>query len=82
MVPAVIAGATHVLGSPKNWDKGTHGACGSLAVRIHDGVYASAWRPTPEELDLLKSGGVVTIYAVGGMPALALSVESAAERVC
>ncbi len=75
MIPLRIMGATQNLGAPKGWDKDADGSCRSLAVRHVDGVWQSAWEPTPQELELLAAGGVVVLSIVGGQPPVMLTVE-------
>lgn len=78
-----IEGATVDLGKPVDWDdsKGVH--CGSLPAKIvrdaaGSPMFASAWFPTPGELELLKLGRPVYLYVWGaGHPPVMLSVEAA-----
>jgi hypothetical protein len=81
MIPRHIAGATHALGAPADWDKTRDGNCCVLHVRaVRDGRntrFESAWEPTPEELALLNAGGSVILSVVGGQPPVWLEVKSA-----
>lgn len=79
MIPRHIYGATHRLGAPKDWDASERGKCSRLMVRIDGDVYASAWEPTPEELQLLNAGASVVLHVVGGQPPVALTVERRGE---
>lgn len=77
MIARRIMDATHRLAAPKGWDTANHGKCIDLSVRAEpDGVFASAWEPTPDELELLNAGGSVVLRVVGGQPPVALSVET------
>jgi hypothetical protein len=75
MIPKRIAGATHTLGTPRGWDESRHGKCASLAVRIENGVCASAWELTPKEIRAIANGGHVVLHIWGGQPPVALTVE-------
>ena len=76
MIPIRIAGATNKLGEPENWDSTVHGKCNPLVIRrTDDGVFESAWEPTPVELAALNDGGSVVLSVVGGQPPVKLSVE-------
>lgn len=75
MISKHISGATHRLGAPKDWDKEANGKCGRLSVRVVDGVFSSAWEPTPAELEMLNAGASVVLHVVGGQPPVALTVE-------
>lgn len=79
MIAARIAGATHNLGAPPDWDREKHGHCRALPVRVEGDVYHSAWEPTPAELAALIAGGYVVLTVVGGQPPVALNVEMPAE---
>jgi hypothetical protein len=76
MIPRRIQNATHALGAPLDWDSEKHGNCVRLWVRAEGGTYASAWEPTPDELDALNAGGSVVLTIVGGQPPVALHVET------
>jgi hypothetical protein len=70
-----IAGATHTLGAPKEWDNERDGHCGRLAVRKVGNVYESAWELTPEEIEAINQGGHIVLRVVGGQPPVQLWVE-------
>ncbi|MBI1243777.1 MAG: hypothetical protein GC202_02135 [Alphaproteobacteria bacterium] len=75
MIPKVIQGATHVLGSPEGWDAARHGAVANLHVRKMPGCVLSAWEPTPKELQQLNNGGLVLLGVAGpSMPPVMLTV--------
>lgn len=76
MIPRRITNATHKLGAPQNWDAHQHGKCVDLWVRERsDGVFETAWEPTPAELATLNAGGSVVLRVAGGQPAVAIDVE-------
>lgn len=75
MILRRIAGATHNLGAPKDWNPEVDGTCGVLPVRMVDGVCLSAWEPTPDELVMLNAGGSVILQVVGGQPPVMLWAE-------
>lgn len=79
MNPIMINGATNIFKAPANWDAEKHGECDALAVRVDQGVYQSAWKPTEEEVAALKAGGHVVISIVGSQPPFVLSVAPAEE---
>lgn len=80
MIPKRIQEATHLLGAPKGWNKEKHGPCARLAVRLNDGVYESAWEPTPHELAALNAGGSVILRIAGSQPPVMLYVSSEASE--
>lgn len=84
MTPDHINNATHHFGPPQDWNDERDGRCGSLWVRQSDEpsgrtVFASAWRPTAEELAALNAGGVVVVEVFGGQPPIMISVEQGFE---
>lgn len=79
MLPVRIAGTTHTLGAPKDWDESVDGKCCGLAIRFVDGCCQSAWQPTPKELDILNAGGSVVLSIVGNQPPVNLSCEPFVE---
>lgn len=66
MNPQKIKGTNRSLGPPRGVG---NDECGRLAIRTgRDGRFPtmqSAWKPTPEELIILKSGGsvILTVFA-------------------
>lgn len=79
MMPRRIAGTTHVLGAPKDWNAEKDGECSRLAVRASAQWCESAWEPTPEELAMINAGGSIILRVWGGQPPVALYVETQAE---
>jgi hypothetical protein len=86
MIAASIEGRTRYLGKPRDWRPEVDGPCGSLAIRDEittagaGAVMASAWEPTPEELDRLNRGAKVVLWVIGNVhPPVAVSVGSAPE---
>lgn len=80
MKPSVIFGATNELGAPQNWNTEVHGPCAKLFVRIDGDVFQSAWKPSPQELQILNEGGAVVIGLVGAQLAMNVVVEPARSR--
>lgn len=73
-----------VLGVPSGWDQKTL-PCGALSITRTDwgGVPAvvSFWKPTPEEIEAIRSGQPVMLWVAGSsMPPVALMVEARADR--
>lgn len=68
MQAEVIPGANLVLGKPADWEDGT---CDPLSVRSVNGPYGrcmvSQWRPTEEELELIKGGCPVYLSVWGSV---------------
>lgn len=79
MIPKRIAGATHNFGRPYGWNAERDGDVFALAVRTvaHGGTVRceSAWEPTPDELAILRAGGLVILSVVGSQPPIMLSAE-------
>jgi hypothetical protein len=74
-----VAGATHVLGAPRNWDEDRAGKCNPLVVRKDMSeagpVMTSAWFPTADELDRLIAGAPIHLTIFGeAHPPVALSI--------
>ena len=71
MTPLRIAGHTRYLGAPRGWEPETDGPCGHLAIRDEDTTagraMASAWEPTPDELERLKAGAPIILHVVGSV---------------
>ena len=79
-----IVGATNFPGAPAGWDEKRDGPCGLLPVRVAPRLSGnsplnceSAWKPTPDELQLLNDGGVVILHVVGWQVPVSLRVEPA-----
>lgn len=73
-----IEGADVILGAPSDWD-GDEIPCGALPVRrvpVPGGqCMVSAWEPTPDEIDRMKSGETVKLWIFGtSHPVVALTV--------
>lgn len=80
MEVATIKGATHNPGAPRNWTE-ANGPCGSLPIRYQKDAFGnneciSAWKPTPEELQMLNDGGFVILSVSGWQVPVSLYVES------
>jgi hypothetical protein len=69
MHPGRIAGATHKLSAPENWDKQKSGPCQAIHVRAvmtaAGAVMTSAWFPTPEEIQRLLRGAPIYLTIAG-----------------
>ena len=68
-----------VLGAPKGWDQSTAKVSALPITRTemdgHDAII-SFWKPTPEEIEELKNGGLIALWVIGsGMPPVAIEVE-------
>ncbi len=82
MIPGVVAGATHRLAPPEDWDQtGSRGRCVALMIRRNEsGAMTSAWLPTPEKLARIAAGAPVLLTVVGcGHPPVALEVGEIPE---
>jgi hypothetical protein len=79
VIPARIENPTVKLGAPRDWDEERDGKCVGLWVRAVDGVFSSAWEPTPAELEALNAGAHVILHVVGGQPAVMLEVGKPPE---
>lgn len=75
MRPVEIDGATHMFGAPKAWLAERHGECGMLPVRRDGDTYASAWRPSADDLAVLQAGGAIVLTVYGLQPPVALAVQ-------
>jgi len=78
MEPTQHATNNAVLGAPANWDQQTL-SCSALPITrtTIDGYSAliSFWRPTPDELQQLQAGGLVTLCVHGPIhPVVSLGV--------
>jgi hypothetical protein len=67
----MIAGATHALGAPPDWNP-EMGTCDALPVRLVvdpdlGSEWWSTWAPSPDELVKLLNGGAVRLKIVGGI---------------
>lgn len=82
MTPTVISGADVFYGAPAEWDPARDGYCGVLPIRREVDAcsriwMASAWEPTPRELELLNAGGKVILrVSCHQHPVTSLSVEA------
>lgn len=80
MEPVKIEGADTELGSPPGLER----ELGGLFVRFEaigeHNVYASAWKPTAQELKLLNEGGAVVLRCISVQVPVSMSVELGAER--
>lgn len=90
MIVNRIAGATHTLGKPRNWDDDEHGNCLSLPIRAEEinglPCLTSSWQPTPEELAQLNAGAPIYLRIIAtSHPPVMLEVGPAPrpiERQC
>jgi hypothetical protein len=71
-------GQTLILGPPPGTPRGS---CGALPViQFPQGVMASFWRPTPEDLIMLNNGAHVRLDVFSHThPPVALSIERVTE---
>lgn len=76
-----IAGANKTFGAPAGWDSERHGVCASVEVRVNQGVHQTAWKPSEEDLAILKAGGHIVLSVVGSQPVVALETAPASEAV-
>lgn len=71
MIPWSIRDKTREFGKPADWDETLDGPCGSIKIRdeidVQTGmnVMYSLWKPTPEELEVLKGGGLIMLGIMG-----------------
>jgi hypothetical protein len=75
VIPRRIHNSNVKYGPPEGWDNERDGHCSNLYVRRDNATCASAWEPTPQELELLNKGGSVVLTIWGAQPPVALSVE-------
>lgn len=85
MISQKLPGYDLPMGAPSNWNEAEDGPCDILMVKADRYETAtggiafksceSAWKPTPEELELLNAGGYVVLHVVGRQPPVALWVE-------
>jgi hypothetical protein len=73
-----VRGMTRQFKKPVNWIDEIDGQCGTLPVReVREGQHISHysnWKPTLDELDLLRNGGVVELCCVGVQPPVSVGV--------
>jgi len=81
MTPAQIAGHTHVLGAPADWDEARDGPCGALHVRQEGRNWLSAWKPNEAEIAAMAAGGVIALSVVGGQPPVWVAVADRKGRL-
>jgi hypothetical protein len=48
---------------------------GQVPVRFEQGVFLSAWEPSPADLSALAKGACVLLWVRGQLPPVALTVE-------
>ena len=69
MNPINIPGANVALTKPRDWDEEQDGKCETLRVWRGEvdsrTVLQSAWQPTPEEIEKLKSGHYIVLCVYG-----------------
>lgn len=87
MIATPIAGYDRLLGPPADWLPELDGECGHLAIRDTmcggNRALVSAWKPTTEELEILKAGGCITLYIIGqgSHPVVAMGAEMNASCI-
>lgn len=71
MIHHKITQATREIGRPADWDDALDGPCGSVHVRDEIdalsgcNVMWTLWKPTAEELDVLRGGGMLKLGIMG-----------------
>jgi len=66
-----ITGSTREIGRPAGWVDELDGPCGSVHVRDEIDVQSGAnvmwtlWKPTLEDLDVLRGGGMLKLGIMG-----------------
>lgn len=80
-----IKNPTRTFGKPRTWNEKTQGPCGALPVidvqENGTNFMVSFWRPRPEEIELLKDGGVIQLHVQGyGHPVVAMAVSRSPEE--
>lgn len=78
MIPSRLNDATRTLGKPSDWDD-QHSNCESLDIFDYEtdngNFMLSAWKPEPEELEILNNGGFVFLHIRGqNHPVVSLTV--------
>ena len=81
-----VRGENADFGPPRGWDQDKDGTCGRLSVRrepYRNGnvELISAWKPTPDELALLNTGGVVELGCINIQPPVRLHVVDYSDGV-
>ena len=72
-----FAGATDILGPPKNWNSAAE--CQPLIVRNLDGIFTSVWKPTTGEIEMLRAGAFICLHVWGGQPPVQILTEFVEE---
>ena len=57
--------ANLLLGAPEKWDEEKDGPCSGLHVYQEGGITHSYWRPTEEQIALIKEGALVQLAVFG-----------------
>jgi hypothetical protein len=82
MIPGRIAGATRVLGAPKDWNEERDGPCAGLPIldlpaALGGNFMFSAWLPTPDELAAIAAGASIIVGIAGfSHPVISLGVSA------
>lgn len=90
MNPGKIAGANHDFGAPRDWNERLQGPCATLPVAKRVGQMgvelASAWYPSPEEIDAMRQGCPVILTILGSQHPVVMmgvaAIPAAAEQMC
>lgn len=77
MQPVNFEGATHVLGAPKDWNDAVE--CEPLIVRLAEGISTSVWKPSPEDIEMLRQGAMIVLHVWGGQPPVQVSAAFVSE---
>lgn len=72
-----FVGATHVMGPPTNWQSDVE--CQPLIVREENGIVTSVWKPTTEEIEMLRAGASICLHVWGGQPPVQILTEFVEE---
>jgi hypothetical protein len=63
MQPVRPTSSTHIFGADQAGVRPLH-----VRVSADRSMFTSAWKPSPEELEILLKGGVVEVHIIGGQP--------------
>ena len=77
MQPINFAGANHLMGPPK--DRSSPVPCDPLVVRIEGNTVTSVWKPTTQEIEMLRAGAMICLHVYGGQPPVQILAEFVEE---